>query len=96
MVTMQATYVRKVGASDGIARLRSALHGELILPGDLQYDTTRRLFNASIDRHPALIVRCVDANDMQRIVEFGRASHLDIAVRGAVTAFRVTRCPKVD
>ncbi len=67
--------------------LRGALHGELILPGDLHYETARRVWNGAIDRHPALIVRCGDVNDVQRAVEFGRESHLEVAVRGGGHSF---------
>jgi FAD/FMN-containing dehydrogenase len=70
-----------------ITNLRAALHGELILPGDAAYETGRRVFNAAIDRHPAIIIRCVDATDIQRAVEFGRQNNLDIAVKGGGHSF---------
>src|SRR5258708_21832710 len=40
-----------------------------------------------MDRHPAVVVRCADANDVRRALEFGRQSHLDIAVRGGGHSF---------
>ena len=69
------------------SKLRASLHGQLILPGDAAYESARRVWNGAIDRHPAAIIRCVDANDVRRAVEFGRQSNLDIAVRGGGHSF---------
>ncbi len=74
-------------ANTNVARLRAALHGKLILPTDLEYEAARHIWNGAIDRHPAAIIRCADANDVQRAVEFGRASALEIAVRGGGHSF---------
>lgn len=69
------------------SKLRASLHGQLILPGDAAYESARRVWNGAIDRHPAAIIHCVDANDVQHAVEFGRQSNLDIAVRGGGHSF---------
>jgi len=82
MGTSSSVSVRQIGDDTGIAKLRAGLHGELILRGDAAYEIARRIWNGAIDRHPAVVVRCADANDVRRAVEFGRQSHLDIAVRG--------------
>lgn len=87
MGTSSSVSVRKIGDTTGIAKLRASLHGELILPGDATYETARRIWNEAIDRHPAVVVRCADANDVRRAVEFGRQSYLDIAVRGGGHSF---------
>ncbi len=73
--------------SENTRRLRAALHGELILPEDEGYESARRIWNGAIDRRPAMIIRCVDAGDVQRAVEFGRQGNLDIAVRGGGHSF---------
>ncbi len=70
-----------------IARLRASLHGQLVLPGDAAYESARRIWNGAIDRHPAMVVRCVDVNDVQRAVEFGRRNNLELAVRGGGHSF---------
>ena len=44
-----------------IEQLRTSCRGELIRPGDAGYDTARRIWNASIDKRPGLIVRCCGA-----------------------------------
>jgi hypothetical protein len=55
--------------------------GELILPAHDDYDMARRVRNLSIDRHPALIARSVDAADVLRAVTFARDHQLPLAVR---------------
>jgi hypothetical protein len=46
--------------------LRSALHDQVLCPGDANYDTSRRIYNAMIDRRPTLIARCAGAADVVR------------------------------
>ena len=62
--------------------LQAALHGQVILPGDPEYDTARKVWNGMIDRHPALIVRCADTSDVVQALRFAREKNLDVAVRG--------------
>jgi FAD/FMN-containing dehydrogenase len=62
--------------------LRARLHGEVILPGDRPYDEARQVHNASIDRHPAVIVRAADPADVIRTVALARETGLPLAVRG--------------
>jgi hypothetical protein len=56
--------------------------GELISPEHDRYNEARQLFNAMIDRRPALIARCTSANDVGLVVAFARAHDLPLAVRG--------------
>src|SRR5215218_2912293 len=53
----------------------STLRGELVRPGDDSYDERRRVWNASIDRYPALIARCAGVADVIVAVRFGRHSY---------------------
>jgi FAD/FMN-containing dehydrogenase len=55
--------------------------GELILPGDPRYDVSRGVFNAMIDRHPALIARCGTTDDVAAAIRFARETGLVVAVR---------------
>ena len=65
-----------------VTALRAQLRGELIGPGDAHYDEARKVFNAMIDKRPALITRCVDVTDVISAVNFARANQLTVAVRG--------------
>jgi UDP-N-acetylenolpyruvoylglucosamine reductase len=58
------------------------LRGELIQPGDDHYDEARKVYNAMIDKRPALIARCADVADVISAVNFGRDNHLSVAIRG--------------
>jgi hypothetical protein len=64
-----------------IKDFRGGLHGSLLLAQDVGYDSARRMWNLSFDRHPALIARCADAADVVRAVNFARAHDLRTAVR---------------
>jgi hypothetical protein len=55
-----------------IEAFRRGFSGQALLPGDAGYDSARRIWNASIDKHPGLIVRCSDAADVVRAVKFSR------------------------
>ena len=58
------------------------LRGELLRSGDTGYDEARRVWNGMIDKHPALVVRCMSAADVINAVNFARNNHLLLAVRG--------------
>ena len=64
-----------------VETLEQALRGELIRPDDTRYDDARRLYNAMIDKRPALIARCVDVADTIACVRFAAAEGIDLAVR---------------
>ena len=62
--------------------LKGKLRGELILPGDANYDEARKLYNGMIDKRPGLIARCVDAADVIACVNYARDLNLLLAIRG--------------
>ena len=62
--------------------LRANLRGALIRPADEGYDEARALYNAMIDKRPALIARCADAADVITCVNFAREHELPLAIRG--------------
>ncbi|GGY01062.1 FAD-linked oxidase [Litchfieldella qijiaojingensis] len=68
--------------SSNIRQLGDRLQGQLFQPEAEGYDDARKVFNAMIDRRPALIVRCADVTDVIAAVHFARETELPIAVRG--------------
>jgi FAD/FMN-containing dehydrogenase len=64
-----------------VSELKGSLHGAVVLPGDKDYDTGRRVWNGMIDRHPSLIAYCVDSGDVITSVNFARDHGLLTAVR---------------
>jgi len=56
--------------------------GQLIRPGDADYDEARRVFNGMIDRSPVLIARCADADDVVAAVGLARDQDLPLSVYG--------------
>ena len=63
-------------------QLAAELQGTVVAQGDAGYDDARALFNAMIDKHPALIVRAAGVDDVVRAVRFGREHDLELAIRG--------------
>jgi len=65
-----------------IQEFKARLRGELIQPGEPNYEAARKVFNGMIDRRPALIVRCLGVADVIAAVNFAREAHLLTAIRG--------------
>ena len=66
-----------------IKEFGESLRGEIIKPGDSNYDESRKIWNVMIDRKPALIVQVAGADDVSSAIKFARTNKLDITVRGA-------------
>jgi hypothetical protein len=64
-----------------IDELKSTLRGDLLQPGDSEYERAREVYNNMIDRRPALIVRCVDESDVIAAVRFGQQQKLPVSIR---------------
>src|SRR5437879_7837329 len=56
--------------------------GVLVAPEDSDYDEARKVYNAMIDRRPALIARCATPEDVAAVVGFARGRDMLLAVRG--------------
>jgi len=65
-----------------VEALKASLGGELLLPGSDGYDDTRTIWNAMIDKRPALIARCSGTADVIAAVKFAREYDLLLSVRG--------------
>jgi hypothetical protein len=65
-----------------ITSLRQRLRGNLIEPGDAEYDSARALYNGMIDKRPRLIARAANVADVMACVNFARDQGLLLAIRG--------------
>lgn len=65
-----------------IRNLAAQLNGPLLMPADEQYDYARRVWNGMWNRHPALIARCANSDDVRHAVTFAAENNLLTSVRG--------------
>jgi FAD/FMN-containing dehydrogenase len=66
----------------GVRELAAGLNGDLVRPGDARYDELRSVFNAMIERRPAVIVRCADVSDIVLGVTFARTRGMAVSIKG--------------
>src|SRR5919109_2255970 len=69
--------------TEAIATIKGTIKGRALTPDDPDYDEARQIWNAMINRHPAVIVQPADAGDVGPAIQFARANALEISVRGA-------------
>jgi len=50
----------------------------MVRPSDREYDDLRRVWNATVDRRPALIARCQSARDVATALAAAREAGLTI------------------
>lgn len=74
--------MRSAVDAPSLAGFRDRFAGEVVLPGDPDYDRFRVVWNAIADRRPAIIARCTGPDDVLAAVRFAREHELLIAVRG--------------
>jgi FAD/FMN-containing dehydrogenase len=65
-----------------IDNLKIRLKGSVYVPGDVGYDESRTVWNAMIDRKPALVVRCLGTADVIACMQFVREHHLLLCIKG--------------
>ena len=66
---------------------RTTFAGHIILPDDATYEYARGIWNGSIDKHPALIVRCTGVADVVAAVRFAHSTGLQAAIRSGGHSF---------
>jgi FAD/FMN-containing dehydrogenase len=69
------------GGGRDLARLRRRLQGQVLLPDENGYHRARRVWNAMVDRKPAVIARCASPPDVAAAIGFARTHDLEIGVR---------------
>ena len=75
------TNLQAASASISIPKLRSEFKDRVIAPGDPDYDQARTVFYGGVDKHPAVIIKVADTNDVVRVVNLARESGLELAIR---------------
>jgi FAD/FMN-containing dehydrogenase len=69
-------------APEVLQELENGFSGDVMTQEHPRYDDARKVWNGMVDRHPALILRCVDTADVLAGVDFARTTGLTVAVRG--------------
>ncbi|MBE0690823.1 MAG: FAD-binding protein, partial [Anaerolineae bacterium] len=64
-----------------LADLRAQIQGDVVTPGEADYDRARMAWNLSVDQHPEVIVVAHSAADVAAAVRFARAAHLGVAMQ---------------
>jgi FAD/FMN-containing dehydrogenase len=63
--------------------LKESVKGSVLSPDDPGYEEARQIWNAMIDRRPAVIVQCAQADDIPPVIRFARKNGLEFSIRGA-------------
>ncbi len=82
---------KKTIGSEAVQALGQAMRGQLLLPGQEGYDSARIIWNAMIDKRPAVVARCAGVADIMRCVAFTREHDLLRAAPGARSATSITK-----
>jgi FAD/FMN-containing dehydrogenase len=75
------------GVAEELQLDEAAFRGPVLRPDNPDYEVYRQIWNGSIDRRPALIIRCAGVADVMRAVQFGRESGLPVAIRSGGHSF---------
>jgi FAD/FMN-containing dehydrogenase len=65
-----------------IDALKEVVGGDVCEPGDTGYDEAVNIWNAAINRRPALVVRCATSSDVAEALGFAKREGLEVSVRG--------------
>jgi FAD/FMN-containing dehydrogenase len=80
MATITAQSVGRIDANH-ISAFRAGFTGRVLEPNEDGYDAARQIWNAMIDKRPALIAQCVSTEDVQHAVAFARERDLVVSIR---------------
>ena len=72
---------RPIAGTQDVARLRQGFDGHVLLRDEDGYHQARQVWNAIVDRQPAIIARCASSSDVAAAVRFAAERDLEIAVR---------------
>jgi FAD/FMN-containing dehydrogenase len=74
--------IMKIQSNEKIETLKNKVKGQIVLPDDPNYNEVREIWNAMIDRRPAVIVQCAEADDVLHAISYARENDLEISIRG--------------
>jgi FAD/FMN-containing dehydrogenase len=63
-------------------KLGGTVKGNVLVPDDPGYEEARQIWNAMIDRRPAVIAQCAQADDVPPVIRFARKNGLELSIRG--------------
>jgi len=69
--------------SETKTKIKGLIKGNVVVPDDPGYEEARQIWNAMIDRRPAAIVQCAQADDIPPVIRFARTNGLELSIRGA-------------
>ena len=72
----------KIQSNEKFKNLKDKVKGRIVLPGDPNYNEVREIWNAMIDRRPAVIIQCAEADDIPHAISYARDNGLEISIRG--------------
>jgi FAD/FMN-containing dehydrogenase len=78
--TLQGTTGRLDGAQ--IEALAAGIRGGVVTPHSADYDAARKIWNGMVERQPAVIARCLNAQDVRHAIAFAREHRMRLTVRG--------------
>ncbi|UCD89435.1 MAG: FAD-binding oxidoreductase [Desulfobacterales bacterium] len=71
-----------IQSNEKIEQLKEKVKGQIVLPDNPNYDDVRKIWNAMIDRRPAVIVQCAGADDARHAISYAHDNGLEISIRG--------------
>ena len=69
-------------APEIVQAFKAGFRGPVLTPDAPEYEETRKIWNAMIDRRPGLIVRCTGTQDVVNALRFARQHRFLVSVRG--------------
>ncbi len=82
MAEQELINTRGVAVDPGLVQaFATGFRGTVIRPGNNGYESARRIWNASVDKHPGIIARCAGVADVIDVVNFARDNDLLVAIR---------------
>jgi FAD/FMN-containing dehydrogenase len=82
MTGVHATTDQLSRIEDAMRSLQESFRGPLLRPGDAEYDEARTVWNAMIDRKPAIIAQCTSSGDVSAVVNAAREHELLLSIHG--------------